>query len=127
MIKIIVIAAVLAIVFYVLYINGLLILNSKRAVMYVGSKGGKKATFTSCSGYTKRVVKFRESKRCRFELKTDLSKGDVTVELHEAGGGEILRLDSQTQSCEVSVEKGRRYYLIVGFQTASGKYELEWN
>ena len=52
---------IMGIAFYFLYINGYLVTNAKRAVMYIGSLGGRKATFTSCTGYTKRVIKFRES------------------------------------------------------------------
>ena len=126
MVKAILILVLFLITYYILYINGFLILNSKRAIMFVGSARGKKATFTSCTGYTKRVVKFQESKKYRFELNAVLSKGDVQVELSEYGGKEVLQLNSQVQSCEVFLEKGRRYYLTVRFQSASGKYELIW-
>lgn len=126
MIQFILLGAVLALVMYILYHNGLLVMQAKRAVMFAGGRGCKKATFISCSGYIRRVVKFRESKRYRFELNTELSKGEVQMELCEAGKGEILRLDGQMQSGEVFVGKGNRYYLTVRFQSASGKYELDW-
>lgn len=126
MVCLILTVAAVTIAFYVLYINGWLVLQSKRAVMYTGSRRGKKASFISCTGYVKKVVKFRESRKYRFELKSELTKGEIRAILSEAGGGEILQLDSSRSVGEISVEKGRRYGLTMQFESASGKYELDW-
>jgi hypothetical protein len=98
----------------------------KRAAMFVGSRLGKSASFTSCSGTVKRKIRFRESRSYRFRFLTELSKGEVILELTEPGGKELLRLDSSNASGEVTAEAGKRYGLTIRFQAASGKYELEW-
>ena len=46
----IVLLIAMGIVSYWLYINGYLMTNAKRAVMYVGSMRGRKASFTACTG-----------------------------------------------------------------------------
>nr|MDE7297452.1 hypothetical protein [Lachnospiraceae bacterium] len=75
--KIIVIALCACAAFYLLYINGWMIINAKRAVMYIGSRRGNQATFSSCTGYIKRVVRFRESRTYHFTFEPELSAGEV--------------------------------------------------
>lgn len=59
------------VLFYFLWVNGYMILNAKRALLFVGSLRGKnkcEVSFSSCSGYEeskifqdlKRLVKFQE-------------------------------------------------------------------
>ena len=114
------------IAFYLLYINGYLVTNAKRAVMYVGSMRGKKASFTACTGYTKRVVRFKESETVRFVFDLDVSKGEVTMELLDGAKRCILRLDDIRRSADIQVEANKRYYLVFRFKSASGNYLLSW-
>ena len=123
----ILILPLLAVLFYVLYVNGWLIVNAKRAVMYVGSLRGRKAVFTSCTGYIKRVVKFRSGGTRHLALDVQLSQGELSVELLDSAKRTVARLDSGSPGADVSVERGRRYYLVVRFQSATGRYTLSWD
>ena len=122
----VVVLAGMALLFYVLYINGYMIMQSKRALMYVGTDRGKKASFTSCSGYTKRVVKFEEDRIYHFDLKLELTKGDVTVEILDSGKQCLLSLDQNTTEGSITAEKGKRFFLVVRFGAASGNYTVDW-
>jgi len=47
------------VLFYFLWVNGYMILNAKRALLFVGSLRGKnkcEVSFSSCSGYVKKVI-----------------------------------------------------------------------
>jgi uncharacterized protein YdaL len=127
MVKMIALWLVLGAVFYLLYSNGYLAMASKRAVMYVGSKRGKAAKFSSCSGYTKRIIKVQETKQYRFSLDCNLTAGTILVEVLDASKKPILSLDETHRCAAVDLEKGQRYNLIVRFKAASGDYVLDWN
>ena len=127
MVKMIALWLVLGVAFYLLYSNGYLAMASKRAVMYVGSKRGKAAKFSSCSGYTKRIIKVQESKQYRFSLDCNLTAGTILVEVLDASKKMILTLDETHRCAAVDMEKGKRYDLIVRFKSASGDYVLDWN
>ena len=127
MVKMIALWLVLGVAFYLLYSNGYLAMASKRAVMYVGSKRGKAAKFSSCSGYTKRIIKVQETKQYRFSLDCNLTAGTILVEVLDASKKMILTLDETHRCAAVDMEKGKRYNLIVRFKSASGDYVLDWN
>ena len=127
MVKVIALWLVLGAGFYLLYSNGYLAMASKRAVMYVGSKRGKAAKFSSCSGYTKRIIKVQETKQYRFSFDCNLTSGTVLVEVFDASKKPILSLDETHRCAAVDLEKGKRYELIVRFKAASGNYDLDWN
>ena len=116
----------MVLLFYILYINGYMVMNSKRALMYVGAAWGKRASFTSCSGYTKRVIKFEEARTYYFDLNLELNKGDVTVEILDRQKQCLLSLDQNTAQGCINVEKGKRYYMVVRFRAASGNYAIDW-
>ena len=116
----------MSVVLYLLYINGYLPMNAKRAIMYVGFMGNRKATFASCTGYTKRVIKFRESKDVQFHFDLKLSKGDVTMELLDAAKECILKLDRSNTNAVIPIDAKKRYYLVFRFKSASGSYLLSW-
>ena len=116
----------MGIIFYWLYINGYFVINAKRALVYVGSMGGRKASFTSCTGYTKRVVTFRETKTVNFHFDLELSKGEAAMELLDASKNCILRLDSSSLHAQIPIEAKKRYYLVFHFKSASGHYLLTW-
>ena len=80
------------ILFYFLWVNGYMILNAKRALLFVGSlrwKNKCEVFFSSCSGYVKKVIKFNESREYTFKLDGDVSKGSIHVGRMYAGGGEL--------------------------------------
>ena len=127
MIKIIALWLAMGVGFYLLYRNGFLVMNSKKADMYAASRRGKTAKFSSCSGYTKRIMKVRESKQYRFMFDCNLTAGTVSVEVLDASKEAILTLDETHRCAAVDLEKGKRYELIVRFKAASGNYDLEWD
>ena len=112
--------------FYFLYINGYLVTNAKRAVMYIGSLGGRKANFTFCTGYTKRVIKFKESGSVHFNIALEISKGEVIMELLDTNKQCILQLSNTQPSAVVHIDAKKRYFLVFRFKSASGSYLLTW-
>lgn len=125
----IILLLLLGLVFYLLYTRGYLILNSKRAAMFVGSLRGKdgcKATFTACSGYLKRVFRFPETRDYHFVLEAPLTKGELTVELLDGAGEPVACLDGAHPTATVAAERNRRYYLVARFRGATGSFQLNW-
>ena len=125
--KTIIVLLIIGIVFYILYINGLLSIQSKRAVLYIGSLKGNSARFSSCTGYSKRVIRFRDSRRYCVVFDCELSKGDVSVEILNSAKQTMVCLNSGIPNGIINVEKGKRYYLLIRFQSATGRYTLRWD
>ena len=111
---------------YLLYRNGWMIVNAKSAVSFVGSSRGRAATFTRCSGYLKRIVRFPEEGRYAFDLNCDLSRGSVTASLLGPDKAELLRLTPEQPRAEVRLEGKRRHTLLLRFHSATGSYRLQW-
>ncbi len=115
--------------FYYIYINGYLVINSKRAAMFIGSIRGNgrcRAGFAACDGYMKRVVRFKSSRPYNFVLDCELTKGYMTVELWDRKKHKLMCLKDDKQSAGVNVEKKKSYYLVFRFKSATGKYEFSW-
>ena len=125
MAKTIILLCLMGILSYLLYINGYMVVVSKRAFMFLGSKRGKKAMFSSCTGYIKRVIKFKESKVYHVNFGLELEKGEVALELLDEKKQIILSLNGNDTS-EIEVENGKRYYMILRFKSATGSYEVTW-
>lgn len=123
--KTIIILCLIGILSYFLYINGYMVVASKCAFMFLGSKRGKKAMFSSCTGYIKRVVKFKESKIYHVDFNVELEKGEVTLELLDKKKQLIVSLNGN-ESSKIEVESGERYYMILRFKSATGSYEVSW-
>lgn len=125
MVKTIILFCLIGILFYLLYTNGYAVITSKRALMFLGSKRGKKARFSSCTGYIKRVIKFKESKVYTVDFKLELEKGEVTFEILDARKQLVLSLNDSKIS-EIEVVGGERYYMVIKFKSATGSYEVIW-
>lgn len=100
-----------------------MVISSKRAFMFLGSKRGKRARFSSCTGYIKRVIKFKESKIYNIDFKLELEKGEVVLELLDAKKQVILSLN-KSECSKIKVESRQRYYMILRFKSAAGSYEV---
>lgn len=124
--KYIIIIICVCVFFYLLYINGCMIVNAKSAIVYIGS--GNKAEFISCTGYTKRVIRFKKNKIYHFSFFPELSNGEVIVELLDFKKRQIMCLDNHIKSADLCINARKRYYLIFRFKSATGKYILncEW-
>lgn len=125
MAKTIILLCLMGILSYLLYINGYMVISSKHAFMFLGSKRGKKAMFSSCTGYIKRVIKFKESKVYHVNFGLELEKGEVALELLDEKKQIILSLNGNDTS-EIEVENGKRYCMILRFKSATGSYEVTW-
>ena len=116
--------------FYLLWVNGYMVLNVKRAVLFVGSLRGKnhcEASFTSCSGYVKRVIKFSESRGYTFHLDSDVSKGNIHVIVQSRKKEALLDLTPERASGVLAVNKKDLYYLTLKFEAADGRIKLKWD
>lgn len=118
---------ILAGVFYFLYINGCLVINAKSALSFIGSPKGSSASFSACNGYIKRIVRFKADKIYTFTLNAELTKGDMTVELLDASKQVIMCLNRSNPRASIAVENKKRYYLVLHFKSATGKYFLNWD
>ena len=127
MIKVMILLIIIGIIFYLLYINGLFAIQLKGAILYVGSLSGNKAKFVSCTGYTKRIIRFEEDKTYRMVLNTELSVGGLSITILDSEKNSLFSLDKDIQNGFIYAEKGKRYYLIVRFQSATGNYTLKWD
>lgn len=125
--KILLVGLLLAGLGYLLYVHGYLLVNAVRALSFIGSIRGNQASFSSCSGYIKRIVRFQADKTCTITLEAELTKGEVTMELLDSAKKELMRLDASCPQATISVEKRKKYYLLIRFKSATGKYVLRWN
>lgn len=118
---------------YLLYINGIGVINSKAALMYRGyprvgkNKNRIKANFTSCSGTTKRVLRLQTGKMYRFVFSAVVTKGTVCVEILDKENNDLVVLDQERPSATLSVGSGGRLYVTTRFTRADGNYELSWS
>ena len=124
MIKGILILFLMGAVFYVLYAEGLMSINAKRAVLYVGTDRGRKARFSSCSGYVKRVLRFKEGREYRVAFVCALTEGEVSLEILDRKRKPLLSLDRETPEGRILVERRKRYYLVVHYKSATGEYTI---
>ena len=124
MVKAAILLAALAALFLLLYDRGYMVINAKSAATFIGSPKGTGASFTSCNGCTKRIVRFRADGTYTFILNADLSKGSISVELQNASRQRVLLLDPTNNRATIPVEAKKKYFLITRFQSASGRYSL---
>lgn len=120
----------LIILFYIIYINGYMVINAKRAVTFIGSLGRMenrcKAVIVSCNGWMKRVIRFRQLREYHFKLDYRITEGAFHIEIQNKNKEVILLLDEMNKEGSIKVDKKERYYLVLKFENASGEYELSW-
>lgn len=121
-----IILAVIGGIYYLLYINGVIAMSSKKAIRFIGKDKGMKATFTSCEGQIKRVIKFPRSKRLTFVLNSELTKGQMNVVLMDDKRKQLFCLSAGDRVKSLDIEADKRYYLMFTFKGASGKYEFKY-
>lgn len=124
---ILILVPVLILIFYCLYRNGFLFLNNKRALTFIATDRGKAAKFSSCTGSLKRVLFFCESHSYHFTFSCELSKGQMSVELQDGAKQPLICLSGPAECADLALEKGRRYYLVYRFRSATGEYRIDWN
>ena len=122
--KFLILAALMTSIFVFLYNRGYMVVKSLSAVTFIGSPKGTGAKFTSCSGYFKRIVRFQESGTLSYYLDAELSKGDILVELLDSGKHSIMKLNRENNHASITVESKKKYYLVVNYISATGRYSL---
>lgn len=123
-VKIVLLVAFFVAIFFVLYHQGYMIVKSTSAVSFIGSARGNAARFTSCNGYIKRIVRFKDNGTYNFLLDLELSKGDLSVELLDSANDRIMQLDSANRRGSITIKKGQKYYMVIHFKSATGRYAL---
>ena len=123
-VMLIILLGILIGIFIFLYSQGYLVLKSISAVTFIGSAKGNRASFSSCSGYVKRIIRFKADGTHTFVLDADLRKGDMSVELLDSARQQIMLLNCSNRSASIPVERKKKYLLVIHFRSATGSYAL---
>jgi len=119
----------LLVLMWLLHSNGLLYMQSKSAVTFMGDGKGRRDrmgfSFTRCNGWIYRVLKVREGGIYRFDLDTKLSKGTVQFQLLDGRKLPLLTLNPDNTRGRSQLEKGR-YFVRMQFTHASGDCAASW-
>lgn len=119
----------LILVFYLLYINGLLIFSAKTAAIFAGyvrRNGNAQLRFAACSGRIKRVIRFRDPGIYHFTYRSEISDGTVAVKVLDAKRREVISCMGTNYETKLEVEREKRYYLVFLFRNATGKCSVIW-
>lgn len=126
MIKVVITFILIFLLIYILYMSGFIPITVKSSVMFIGGLSGKKANFTSCNGYMKRIVKLKADRKYRFSLNSKLTNGKMTVELMDYNNQRVMLLNEFISQDEIFPKRKGRYTLLLRFTSATGSYELDW-
>ena len=114
---------------YLLYINGFGTLSCKTALSFIGRNQRKNnvysASFTSCSGQVRRVIRVKTDGYYDFCGQPAVSKGFVSLELQDFHKNPLVILDMDKQRDKIYLQSGEKYYLAVNFHRASGSYSAK--
>ena len=113
-------------IFLFLYNSGYMAVKLLSAVTFIGSSKGTGAKFTSCNGSIKRILRFKESGTFHYVLDAELSKGDMFVEILDSGKHSIMKLSRENNHASITVERKKKYFLVVNFKSATGRYSIIW-
>ena len=119
----------LILVFYLLYINGLLVFSAKTAVVFAGyvrRNGNAQLRFASCNGQIKRVIRFRDPGIYHFIYRSAVSDGTITVKVLDAEKREIISCTGMNYETKLEAERKKRYYLVFLFRNATGNCSVMW-
>lgn len=120
-------------VFYFLYLHGVGVINAKSAMYYMGtprlgkSRNCIKASFGTCNGWMKRVVRLSKAKQYRFTFTCHLTRGSVCVELYGKSKEPLAILTEDQQSVVVSAGEQTANRVVTRFVKADGEYQLCWD
>ena len=120
----IIITALILLGVYAAYFFGYLTLTSHASVLYVGNI--KRAKFSKCNGTFKKIIRLDQCKTYTFQLNSELTDGEICVNVMDKNKKTLLILDRQTSIGNIYSQEKSRYYLVVQIKKASGSYNLEW-
>ncbi|HOQ74406.1 MAG: hypothetical protein WAP45_11085 [Limnochordia bacterium] len=116
---------------YLLYINGFLVIRAISALVFFSPVPwwgtAPRARVKACTGFVRKVIKFKESRTYHFSFSSEVSKGSITAEIQGRNKETLLVLDGEKTSDVLDVQSGERYYLVVRFKRATGSFELSWS
>ncbi len=115
---------------YLLYINGYVPVQSKRALFFVGSMGLRKrcnARFQSTTGIIRRVIRWKQPRTVTFCFTGKITKGRVDAFVLDKKKQVLLTLNPECPTGQLYVEGKVRYYLSIRFEKADGDYEIKWD
>lgn len=116
------------VVVFFLYSRGIAVSKSIRAILYIfyPGKNTDRVTLESCTGWTRHVGRFCESRVYEFAFHGHLTRGNVDVILLDKKKRQLLKLNQQNPAGKVEVDKKKQYYLLWEYYGATGKCELSW-
>ena len=110
-----------------MYINGFLVIRAISALVFFSTNRKRRtnpsAIVRACTGRTRKVLKFKESRTYHFSFTSELSKVSITAEIQGRNKETLLLLDGENTSGDLDVKAEERYYLVVRFKRATGNYE----
>lgn len=127
--KSIIILVLVSMIMWLLYEYGYVGINTKRALVFIGSMPKKtswKAKFSECSGHMRRVIRFDEYKKYEFTLNAEIEKGEFVIEIYDASKQLVLTLDGNHSTDYVEVIDKKKYYMSVKMKSCTGNYEVSW-
>lgn len=89
-------------------------------------KNYHRATVIGCSGFIKRVLKFKEKREHTFILNAAISKGALSINILDSNKTVVLMLDNETKQGSIMANQNERYYLVINYDKTEGNYELSW-
>ena len=116
------ILAALMLLSFVLYWYGGATVTTKMALKFVGNI--KCATYRACTGKIRRIIRVKESGCVRFVLDSQLTRGEIAVELKDDRGETLWRLTPDSPEASADLTAGVRYRLTISLKSADGCFEL---
>lgn len=115
---------------YLLYLNGYIPVQSKRAWVFIGSMSGRNqcsASFQSTTGTVRRVIRWKQPRTITFRFTGNITDGSVNVFVLDRNKQVLLMLNPECPSGELYVQSKERYYLNIKFQNADGDFLVKWD
>lgn len=124
--KLFLIATAMAVISYIMWQRGLMVISAKRAVAFIGHrrKNSWGASVTACTGYTKRTLRLENGKKYRLTFDCTLTGGEIKVILSQ-GKTPLLAFDKDRTKHNLTAD-GSLYTITTSFESASGDYKLQW-
>lgn len=124
--KLFLIATAMAVISYIMWQRGLMVLSAKRAIGFIGHrrKNSWGASVTACTGYTKRTLRLTRGKKYRLTFDCTLTDGDIKVIISQ-GKTPLLAFDKDRTKRNLTADGGL-YTITTAFESASGDYKLSW-
>ena len=110
------------------YFRSIAVTKSITAIMFAlhRDRNSDKATMKSCTGWARYMGRFFESGTYELTLDTQLLNGDVGVVVLSKNKESLMKLNRQSPTGKIDLDRKNRYYLQWEFKSATGKCELRW-